>query len=104
MGETVTLTLPSGKDVLIETSGTGGGLRDLSTSGPSKRSLTEVAEEMRETVAVLAGALENLTPRVPDKVGIELSFELATNGVIKLLGADAKGGIKVSLAWEKPKA
>lgn len=105
MATTVELQLPSGKNVIAVAEDASGQYRNFAAGTSGRRSLADVAEELRETLTVVAGALENLTPRAPDKVGLELSFEIATNGVLKLLGADAKGGIKVTLTWEtKPKA
>ena len=104
MAITIELKLPSGKSVYAETADVSGQFNQLAATKSGGRSLTDVVTDMRETLTVIAGALDDLTPRAPDKVAVELSFELGTNGVLKLLGADAKGGIKVALTWDaKPK-
>lgn len=104
MSTIVELKLPSGNSVFAVAEDVSGRFREMSAGKSGERTLGTVADELRETLTVIAGAIENLTPRAPDKIGLEVSFEIGTNGVLKLLGADAKGGIKVSLAWEnKPK-
>ena len=96
----IELELPSGRIVVAEAYGAGGAFRALGAGERLRRKLTDVADELRETLSVIAEQLENLTPRQPDKIAIELAVDIASGGAIKILAGDVKGGLKVSLTWE----
>lgn len=102
MAQEIKLELPSGGTVFAVASGKGG-FEEYATPGPVTRKLTEIADELRETLSVLAGRLESLTPRQPDEITLEMNVEVGSGGALKILTADIKGGMKVTLKWDNAK-
>lgn len=100
MTQTVEFELPSGKSLLIQVDEAPGQFREMGAGQNIKRKVEDIIGNMRETIEVLSNAFTAIGPRAADKTTVDFSFEISTNGLIKLLGADAKGGVKVSLTWE----
>ena len=103
MAQEIKLELPSGRTVVAVASGDGG-FQEYGTRGPVTRKLTEIADELRETLSVMAASLESLTPRQPDEIALEMNVEIGSGGALKIFAADIKGGMKITLKWDNAKS
>lgn len=102
MSREIKLLLPSGKEIRAAVQDSGE-TRPYSARDDIARKLSDIADELRETLSVLAASLESLAPRQPDSVAMEMSVEVGSGGALKILTADVKGGLKVTLKWDNTK-
>lgn len=101
MSQIIEIELPSKRTIQAEVTAPVGTFQEMAVGDTIRRKLTDIADELRETVSVVADKLDGLGP---DKVTIEVSMEIGTNGALKFFGADAKSGLKISLSWDKKTA
>lgn len=99
MSGEIKLLLPSGNEILAAVQD-GGAPQPYGAREGIARKLSDVADELRETLSVLAASLESLAPRQPDSIAMEMTVEVGSGGALKILTADVKGGLKVTLKWD----
>lgn len=106
MAELIELELSDTRKVLVEVESSDvgkDGFRDLcaegGTGGRVTRKLSDVAEELKDIMNGIAEKVREAGPGVPDRTTVEMSVNLGTGGALRFLGADARGGIKVTLTW-----
>ena len=100
MTRTIALKLPSGRTVLTEIEAGDGEWQQMAAGAKGTGVFEDSIQTLREMLESAASGLDRIGPRRPDTVTLELSVELASGGVIKLLGGSAKGGLKVSMTWK----
>ena len=106
MGHVIVYDLPSGAKVEFEVAGTGmSESRNFSAGGSigarvASCTLEAALAPLKEAMEVVARGLDGLKALGPDKVEVEMSAELSTGSVVKVLLGEGKGGIKVKLAWD----
>lgn len=105
MAKTITYELPSGKSVEFEVSDSGPRTRDFASGGAPEKGgpLDAAMEKLTETLAVFAKGLDTIEKFGPDKLELEVSAELGPGGVVKFFLGEAKGGLKITMSWDKVK-
>lgn len=104
MPRTITYELPSGKSVEFEVSDSGPRTRDFAAGASDKGGPLDAAmEKLTETLEVLAKGLDKIEKIGPDKLSLEVSAELGPGGVVRLFLGEAKGGLKITMSWDKVK-
>ncbi len=100
MEQNVELELPSDGGSVFAVAEGDVGFRELATVDGVKRKLTDFADDIRQALSVFASSLADLGQ---DEAELEINFAVGSGGAVKILGADVKGGIKVTLKWHKSK-
>lgn len=105
MAKTITYELPSGKTVEFEVSDSGPRTRDFAAGSATDKGgpLDEAMEKLTETLAVFTKGLDAIEKIGPDKLSLEISAELGPGGIVKFFLGEAKGGLKITMSWDKVK-